>query len=183
MSQYTIISEVSQRILELMKENIVPEPIKKFEDIGLCTPDERGSAILGIYLYNIDENAETKSMERVFIDKEHYKNPPASLNLYYMFFVHSQAEIVSRAVDEQRIMGKVIQVINDNLRLDVGDTFVDIQPMFLEYDEKNKILSTFENKTDLVYFYKVSPVIIDSERVRAVKRVKVADISIQQKRR
>lgn len=183
MGEYTIISEVSQKLLELMRENLVPEPVKKFEDIGLCHPDERGSAILGIYLYDIEENAETKTMERVFVDKEHYKNPPVSLNLYYMFFAHSQAELVSKAVDEQRIMGKVIQVINDNLRLDINGEFVDIQPYFITYDEKNKVMSNFENKKDIACFYKVSPVIIESEKVRAVKRVKIADISVEHKRR
>lgn len=183
MGEYTLISEVSKKILDIMKENLVPEPIKKFEDIGLCHPDERGSSILGIYLYDIEENAETKTMERIFIDKEHYKNPPVSLSLYYMFFAHSQAELVSRAIDEQRIIGKVIQVINDNLRLDVGDEIVDIQPAFLDYNEKNKIMSNFENKTDIACFYKVSPIIIDSEKVRAVKRVKIADISVEHKRR
>jgi len=181
MGSYTIISQISKKIIDLLCENIIPEPIKKTEDIGLCSPDDRGSSILGIYLYNIEENAETKSMERVFIDKEHYKNPPVSLNLYYMFFVHSKSEIISRAIDEQRILGKVIQVFNDNPRIYIDNEVFDVQALYLEYNDKNKILSSFENKSDLVCFYKISPVFIESEKIKVVKRVLSAEISVNHK--
>ncbi|NLK38418.1 MAG: DUF4255 domain-containing protein [Epulopiscium sp.] len=191
MGSYTVIADTSKTLVELLRSNLIPEPVKKPEDIGLCTPDERGGSILGLYLYDIEENQEVKNLEKVMLDKEHFKNPPTSINLYYMLFVRSESEVAARAIDEQRIMGRAIQVLNDNTRVSFEDLWgtlktenevLDIQNLVLPFEEKAKIFNLFTQKAMLASFYKVGPVFIDSQKVRRIRRVVSADISIQQKR-
>ena len=112
MGNYTIIADVSRSILELLKTNLVPEPIKKTENIGVCAPNDRGNHILGLYLYDIDQNPESRSMERIVLDKEHYKDPPMSLNLYYMLFAYSDTDLITRAIATYISPAKIAPRIN-----------------------------------------------------------------------
>lgn len=190
MGSYTVIADTSKTLIGLLRSNLVPEPVKKAESIGLCHPDEKGGCILGLYLYHMEENQEVKNQEKIILDKEHFKNPPTSLNLYYMLFVHSESEISARAIDEQRIMGRAIQVLNDNTRmnqedllgsLQINNEILDLQNLVLTTEEKTKIMGLFQRKSVLTHFYKVGPIFIDSEKVHRIRRVVSADISIHPK--
>lgn len=195
MGNYTIIALTGKAIIDLLCRELVPEPVKRAENIGLCNPDEKGNYILGLYLYDIEENAEVRNQEKIMLDREHFKNPPTSLNLYYMLFASSESEIASRAGDEQKILGKAIQVLNDYSRIGINqeNTLVtegfdetmeifDIQGLVLPFEEKQKIYSLFEKKALTAYFYKVGPVFIESEKIKRIRRVMQSEIIIKQKK-
>lgn len=190
MGNYTAIADTGKTLVAFLRRELVPEPVKREEDIGLCTPDDKGNYMVGLFLYDIEENPEIKNQEKIMLDREHFKNPPTSLNLYYMLFVSSEAEVVTRAIDEQRILGRAIQALGDYNRIDgeilvgtlaeYGEGF-DIQSLVLPFDEKQRIQMMFEKKVFTSYFYKVGPVFIESKRIKRVKRVKSAEIVVQQK--
>lgn len=188
MADYMVIADTSKTILELLRRNLVPEPLAKIQDIGLCTPDDRGDYTLGLCLYHMDENAEIRQGERVYFDKEHYLNPPTTINLYYMLFVHSESEVISRAVDEQRIMGKAMQIINDNSRIESdylcgvladGEAGVEIANDPKELSDASRVFELYKEKIHLARFYKVGPVYLDMKKVRTVQRVKTAEIELK----
>ena len=190
MGNYTIIADVSRSILELLKNNLVPEPIKKAENIGVCAPNDRGNNNLGLYLYDIDENPESRSMERIILDKEHYKDAPMSLNLYYMLFAYSETDLITRAIDEQRILGKAIQTLNENAQIEkeylVGtlkenEETVAIHMINMSLEEKVRIWSLFNQPYRISAFYKVGPIFLESDKVKTVKRVQKVDISVHRK--
>ncbi len=189
---YTVIADAGRSLVSLLQKNMIPEPLQKPEDIGLCTPDEPGNARLGLFLYDIEEVPESRNRERIELDKEHYRNPPTSLYLYYMLFVRMESEIANRAVDEQRILGRAIQVLNDYNRMaaeDLQGTLkengenLDIQGLVLPFEEKHKVYSLFQQKGLHSFFYKVGPVFLDAARIRRIQRVTEAKIDIQQKAR
>lgn len=55
---YTAIADVGLSLTKMLQESLTPEPIKKLEKIGLCSPAERGDFQLTLYLYNIEESGE-----------------------------------------------------------------------------------------------------------------------------
>ena len=190
MGSYTVMADVSRSILELLKSNLVPEPIKKVENIGVCAPNDRGNNILGLYLYNIDENPESRSMERIILDKEHYKDAPMSINLYYMLFAYSDTDLSTRAVDEQRILGKAIQVLNENSQIEkeylMGtlketEETVSLSMINMSLEEKVRIWSLFNQPYRISAFYKVGPIFLESDKIKTFKRVQKVDISVHQK--
>lgn len=190
MADYTAIADTSETIIELLRKNLVPEPIKNPQDIGLCRPDDRGNYVLGLQLYHIEENQEVKNQNKEYLDQEHYINPPTSLNLYYMLFVKSQAELSRKAIDEQRILGKAIQVLDDNSRIEAEDlkgslmesnAVIDVQNLVMPFADAASIYNMFDRTFILSAFYKVSPVFIDMEKVRTVKRVTSAQIFVNSK--
>lgn len=190
MGSYTAIADVSRSIVEMLRATMVPEPVQKEEWIGLCPPNDRGNYLLGLYLYNMDENPEQRSSSKQFLDREHYKEPPLSINLYYTLFAYSDAEPASRAYDEQRILGRAIQQMNENRRL-TGDYLcgslkekkeefiLELIPIALE--EKVRIWSLFQQPYHISAFYKVGPVLLESTKIWQTKRVTQVHITVQEK--
>lgn len=190
MGGYTVIADTSSSIIELLRNTLSPEPIKKPETIGLCQPNERGNFLLGVYLYNVTENPEMFSQKKRLIDPEHYMEPPMSFFLHYMIFAHSESEISTRLIDEQRILGKAIQQLNNFRRipkeyligtLKENEEPVDIQGVSVSVDEKVKIWSLFNQPYHTSFFYKAGPIFMDTDMIKSIKRVTSAEFTIGQK--
>ena len=190
MGSYTIIADTSRSIIELLRAKMTPEPMQKQEMIGLCEPGDRGSYILGIHLFNIEENGELRQVNPVNLGGDERRNPPLTLSLSYMISVMSKSDISSRAIDEQRILGKAAQVLHDYRRIPeehlVGtikdyNENIEINLMNLTLEEKVRIWSSFNEPYRLSMFYKVGPINLESDIIRKTKRVVDMSVTIKEK--
>lgn len=58
MADYTIMADVSSYIVKTLRTHMYPEPILSPNNIDISSPDRQdGDYILGIYLYDIREEA------------------------------------------------------------------------------------------------------------------------------
>lgn len=190
MAKYTVISEVSLSIIQLLKDALSPEMIKKAEQIALCAPSLQNDVKVGVHLYDIQENGDF--VQRTMIPKGtgELQFPPQSLTLYYMITVYSGAEKYAKAVDEQRIMGKVIQVLGDHPRLEgedligslkeSGESFEVVREN-LKFEDKIKLWQFPNVPYQLTMVYKVQPVKLESLRIKSITRVASVDIGIEGK--
>lgn len=190
MAKYTVISEVSQSLLNLLREALTPEMIKKNEQVSLCAPSKQEDVKVGIHLYDIQENGDFISRNMIPRGDGALQFPPQSLTLFYMITVYSNADKYSKAIDEQRIMGRVLQVLGDNPRLE-GERLVgslreyeegfEIVRENLKYEDKVKLWQFPNIPYQLSMVYKIQPVRLESTRIKSVTRVTQADISIERK--
>lgn len=176
MAKYTVIADVGKAMVDMLKDKIVPEPVAKPENIGICDPKDRGAYVVGVHAYDISENGDLRRVEPIVLPDGNLQNPPSSYKISFMVSISSKAEAANKALDEQRIMGRIIQVFNDNpiiptkylseaLRVSGEDFYIRMLP--LELDEKVKIWSMYSEPYKLSVFYSVDPVLIDSTIVRA----------------
>lgn len=188
MSSFTAIADLGQSIVNLLRENLVPEPIMNQESIGMCSPVDKGDYSLGIYIYSIRENGENRPTEMIVEGKNKKRYPPFSLTVNMMITPYSKSEVQSRALDDQRILGKVIEVFHDNRRLTEESVSgvlkrqaepIDINNMNLSFEEQIRIWSMFNEPYRLSMFYSVGPIYINSTKILEVKRVKSVDIKIK----
>lgn len=179
MAKYTIISDVGKGLLALLRDKLVPDPVDKSESIGICDPKDRGDYIVGIHPYDIREDTSGKNTEAVTLPDGSTQDPPAMLELYYVISVNSKADIGDRALDEAKIIGKIIQVLKDNsiiptiyMPSNMGTTVekVPISMLPLSMEEKVKVWTMFGESYKLSAFYVVGPVAIDSEKIAKPKR-------------
>lgn len=187
MGAYTAIADTGLSLVKVLRENLVPEPIDKSENIGLCSPAEKGDFGLTLYLYNIEECGEFRQTEMIKLPDGNLRYPPAAFNLYYLLTAYSTAELKSKALDEHKILGRAIQVLYDNAILK-GDDLVGslkgseqhirIQTKNLSYDEMMRIWNFNDIPYNLSIAYRVGPVLIDSTRIKETKRVVESKISI-----
>ncbi len=179
MAKYTIISDIGKGILALLRDKLVPETIDKSESIGICEPKERGGYVVGIHPYDIKEDTSGTAAESKNLPDGSVQDPPAMIELYYVISVSSKAELESKASDEAKIIGKIIQVFKDNPTIparympnDVGQPIenVPISMLPLNMEEKVKVWTMFGESYKLSVFYVVGPVAIDSENIHKPKK-------------
>ncbi|MBF4692043.1 DUF4255 domain-containing protein [Fusibacter ferrireducens] len=188
MGKYTVIAEVSQSILALLRNELSPELIKKYEQINLCNPSKPEDVKVGIHLYDIQENSDFVQRNMIQKSNNELQFPPQSLTLYYLITVYSTADRQSKAVDEQRILGRVMQILGDHPRLEnealvgslqeAGETFEIIREN-MPYEDKIKLWQFPNTPYQLSMVYKVQPVRLESTKTKPIKRVK--DVSIELK--
>jgi len=191
MADYSIISDISNTLIKLLRGSLCPEPMQSPESIILASPiDKNADFQLGLYLYDIKELGEYRQTNLIRNHTNTSQYPPKPLNLYYMLFLNDKAQVSAGAEDEQRVLGKAIQTIMDNLLIDVNSAhpYTDFEEenasitfLTLSFEEKSKIWSALSTPYQLGLYFSVSPIMLSSKRTREFTRVISTDISVEQK--
>lgn len=179
MASYTVIADVGAALVRLLQSNMVPNVVMNAESIGLCSPDDKGDIMLGLYLYDIRESEEYRNSTMVNIDARSQRYPSLYLTLYYMVTAYSNGDIKFRSLEEQKMLGKAMQVLGDSSMLDArslepAQNAVDalrIELLPLNIDEKMKIWNVPNKPYKASLFYKVTPVELESEKKKNIQRV------------
>ncbi|NLL17523.1 MAG: DUF4255 domain-containing protein [Clostridia bacterium] len=180
MANYTIIADIGNAIVQRLRDHLVPSIIINTENIGLCTPGDRGDILLGVNLYDIKENQDIVVTDMSPKGEKQLKYPSTFYDLYYMITAYSTSDIKFRAAEDQKILGKVLQVLKDYPSFTAeqlgselaGSRFVPrIELLQLEQEEKMKLWNVPNVPYRLSLFYKVYPVEIESTRVKEITRV------------
>lgn len=190
MGEYSVIAEVSQSLLQLLRKEMTPELIKKYEQIALCPPSKQEDVKVGIHLYDVMENSDFVSRNMIQKSSGELQFPPQSLTLYYLVTVYSASDKSSKAIDEQRLLGRVMQVFSDHNRLE-GEELVgslrdqnegfEIIRENLKYEDKMKIWQFPNVPYQLSLVYKVQPVRLEATRIKQVSRVRQVDVTLDEK--
>ena len=184
MADFSIVSDVSNELLKVLRDNICPELIQSPEAISLAIPSDKNADFqLGLYLYDVQELREYRQVDPIRLRGNQAQYPPKPLTLHYVLYVNTKSQLASNAENEQRILGRVLQVLMDHTVLyDVeGDdeTSASITILPLGFEEKTKIWSVLSVPYQLGIYFSVSPVLLSSRRVRNFKRVVAAEFDVQ----
>lgn len=181
--RYTAIADVSKTLVELIRDNVVPDLIAKEDSIGLCTPDNTGDFLLGIYLYNVEQSESFRISGRQNEGLHHQKYPPIVLDLHYMITPYYKSDIKFLALDEQVLLGRIIQILNDNgvIFADSGEP-VELELENISLDDRQKIW-TADSAYRTSVFLSARAVIVESARQSEISRVSEVHIYADQKKR
>lgn len=179
MGNYTIISSVSEKLVKGIKHALVPDIIPDQNGIGLCSPQNNEEYSLGIFLYDIQESEEIRQLHMRNLDEHRQQGPPSYLSLYYMVTAYSQSDPKFQMIQEQRILGKVIQYFHDNPILEAAGEDIRLQMLRVSTEDKTKLWSFNNSSFRISVFYKASPVMLDSAAVRNVTRVQSRIVEVE----
>ncbi|MDD4802447.1 MAG: Pvc16 family protein [Syntrophomonas sp.] len=171
MADYSAIAEAGASIIEVLRDNLCPDPISSPDLIGLCSPAETDNLQLGLYLYSIKQNREYRRDGDLML----------SLTLYYILTAYSDSDIEERAYDESFILGAAIQVLNENCTLgsaflqgslgsDGTDLRVDLNYLTPEEMHKIWLFPNVPYRTSIGYM--VYPIIIEGGGFISVPRIR-----------
>lgn len=189
MGSYTIISDIGNLMTGLLKSNMVPDIIVNADAIGLCSPAEKENVSLGLYLYDIKESDSVRVVGMQPTGLTRQKFPPMYLDLYYMLTAYSMSDSKFRASEEQRILGRAMQLFRDHPTIGLGtmsfesnpaSDAVKIELLAMDTADKMKLWNLPNMAYRLSLFYKVSPVPLDSTRSAAMRRVTELDFSVEE---
>jgi hypothetical protein len=185
MSDYRAIADVGETLVELLRDNM-QDLIPRRQSIVMASPGEieaNDDVRLSIFLYQVLENIHLKNQEMQIKDPTILEFPPIALDLYYILTAYPSGvqDITERTREEHSILGKAIQIINDNtlltgsvlkgsLAMNGYDLHITLTPVNL--DDMTKMWTTFPGKPfrSSICFL-ATPVMIDSGRQITVHRV------------
>ena len=82
MADFSIISDVSNEVLRVLREQICPELIQSPESISLAVPTDKNADFqLGLYLYDVQELREYRQMDQIRLRGNQAQYPPKPLTL------------------------------------------------------------------------------------------------------
>jgi hypothetical protein len=184
---YTVIADVGMSLLKLLREQMSPDPVPRSDLIGMASPVDKGDFVLSLYLCSIRENGEARRNE-MQPQGGILRYPPLAVDLHYLLTAHSTADMLTRTLDEHRVLGKVMQVLYDNAVLRSPY----LEGTLSENNEELRITAesyTTEQLTQLWQFgdnpyklslaYRVGPVLLESNRVKPGPRVLERSITLR----
>ena len=181
MGTYTVIAEAGSALVRLLRREMVPEIIPNGDAVGLATPADRGDLVLCIHLYDVSLSEEIRVSGMVSDGVSRQKYPPTHLTLSYLITAFSASDVKFRSEEEQRILGRVIQVLRDcptlnpeTMEFTAGGSRdgIRMEMQKLEAEEKSKIWSFPNLAPRLSLFYRLGPVPLESARTREIQRVR-----------
>ena len=191
MAEYSIISDISNSLLKLLRDYICPEPVQSPESIKLISPSDKNADYqVGLHLYDIKEFSEyrTSVPTRDVHNQKIY--PPKPLTLSYMLFLNGKAQIAAGAEAEQRIIGRATQILMDHPFIDIAEAHASLEQseddatitlLNQSFEEKSKIWSVLTQPYQISIQFTVSPVMLSSRRKTPFTRVSSTEIGLEQK--
>ena len=193
MADYTAFVEAGNGLVELLRDNLTPEPIGKADLISLCSPYESENNQLTVYLFHIEED-QRASDQAGFVQqtRELQRMSPSRYQLSFLITAHSKAPAQMREADQYRMLGAVLQTLKDMPVLDrkyLQGSLLEtgLQPHIMvekpNYDQMVKIWNNTNKPYRLSLVCKMEGVTIDSKRTRTVGRVGDVQITVAEKPR
>ena len=191
MADYTALTEAGTALVELLRENLTPEPLGNRELINLCSPHESENNQLTLYLYHIEEDSQNMSSGYFSVDSATERMQPARFILHFLMTPHSKAPAQMKEADQYRIMGAALQTLRDNpvipqkhltgsLAAENAQLHISLDRMSME--QLLKIWNNTSKDYKLSTVVTVTGVTVDSKRTRRTPRVTEVIIGADQKK-
>lgn len=190
MADYTALVEAGNALVELLRDNLTPEPLGNRELIALCSPHESENNQLTLYLYQIEEENPNMTSGYYQVDRDTQRIRPAQFALHYLVTAHSKAPAQLREADQHRIVGAAIQALRDNpvipqkyLTGSMAEEGAQLRVM-VEKTPMEQLLKIWNNTSKeykLSFVVQLTGITIRSKRERRVARVTDVAIDTNQK--
>lgn len=190
MADYTAFVEAGNALVELLRDNMTPEPVSNRETISLCSPHESENNQLTVYLFHIEEDQQNTQAGYYQHSVNVQKVRPTQYQLSFLITAHSKAPAQLKEADQYRMIGAVIQIIKDMPVMDkrylqgsLLDTGAELH-LSVErpnFDQMIKIWNNTSSPYKLSIVCKLGSVAIDSKRMRTVSRVGDVTIHLDEK--
>ena len=189
MADYPIIADVSSYIVKTLRQKMCPEPIPSPNNIEISSPaDQDVDYIVGLYLYDIQEEALVSQPPFIQKGRVQLSKPPKPYGLYYMVFINGSSQMGLKAPDIQKIIGRVAQIVNDNSSvlpnqlqswIDTQEPPIVLSQAKISLEEKVRVWQAINKPYQISLFYKAAPVFLSSEVVVDTPRVVDAAFGIK----
>ena len=191
MADYTGFVEAGEAFVELLRDNLTPEPISQRDLISLCSPHESENNQLTVCLYQIEEDPFNNRDGNFYqYSQDLQRAQPTRYHLNFLITAHSKAPSQLREADQYRMMGSVVQVVKDNPRLadsyikgSIADSREELH-LSLErpnFDQLIKIWNNTSSAYKLSVVVRLDSVSIESSRTRKISRVTEVEIGINER--
>lgn len=174
MSQYTAIRAVSESLQQMLEQYITDPGVS----IELKTPREMHADLntgISVWMYRITRNEHVLNHPAERIGVNQVRRQPLPVNLHYLV-----TPMMSDPLDEQELLGRVLQVFNDHPVLSGADLAGALAGSLSEFrisletptlEELTRVWEALQESYQASVSYQVQVVLIDSEEPPQVSPV------------
>jgi hypothetical protein len=190
MADYSAIVEAGNSLVEILRDNLSPEPVGNRELISLCCPHESENNQLTVYLFHVEEDMQNTQAGYYAQSADTERIRPSLFRLSFLITSHSKAPVQVREADQYRVIGAVLQTLKDTptvparyLQGSLADSGADLH-LSVErpnYEQMMKIWNNTTARYKLSVVCNLSGVTIDSKRLRRISRVKDVELNLEEK--
>ncbi len=190
MADYTALVEAGNALVELLRDNLTPEPISNREVISLCSPHESENNQLTLSLYQVEEDTQAVASGYYQVDQHTQRIRPAKYHLRFLVTAHSKAPTQMKEADQYRMIGAALQVLKDHPTIDQRYLTGSLAEqgaalhVVLEKTSQDQLLKIWNNTSKpykLSFVVLLTGIEIDSKRERKISRVTDVTIVTQEK--
>ena len=192
MADYTALVEAGNGLVEMLRDNLTPEPIANREVIALCSPHEPENNQLTVCLYQVEEDTQGVQSGFYQVDRNTQRKRPSRYNLRFLITAHSKAPAQLKEADQYRMIGAALQVLKDHPMID--DQYLSGSlaeqgarlNVVLEKTSQDQLLKIWNNTSNqykLSFVVLLSGIEIESRIERKISRVTDVEIHTNQKPR
>jgi hypothetical protein len=172
MANYTDIAKAGAALLQLLRDHMCPEIVESPEKIDLCHPADSADLSFGVYLYDIQENGESRQTDMTPSGLTALRFPPLSLNLHYMLTAYVLPHI---------LIPRAMQTLYDHAVLKpFGEETLYVHLLNVSAQEKLRLWRFPNIPYRLTLCYSLGPVFLESTRLVQTPRVISSEISIKE---
>ncbi|WP_336364711.1 DUF4255 domain-containing protein [Halalkalicoccus salilacus] len=181
---------MSETLVQLLRDRMGPL-LTAPREVAATSPSEAGNGDtyrLTFFLYRVAQNSHLANAKRQPIGTDVVTRPPLALDLYYLLTAYPFGEEGDRIVNQQRVLGRAVQVLADNTVLEGNDLEGSLADRWklhvsmntLSDESSDEVLSIWNTFNETPYqpsvSYLVTPVPIDSTDEIPVDRVKEREV-------
>ena len=192
MADYTALVEAGTALVEMLRDNLTPEPIGNRELIALCSPHESENNQLTLYLYQVEEDTQGAQSGYYQVSREVERLRPTKYNLRFLVTAHSKAPAQLKEADQYRMIGAALQVLKDHPVIDqqylsgsLAEQKAQVH-VVLEKTTQDQLLKIWNNTSTpykLSFVVLLTGIEIESRKERRISRVTDVSIDTRQKAR
>lgn len=192
MADYTALVEAGNALVELLRDNLTPEPIGNRELIALCSPHESENNQLTLSLYQTEEDTQGVQSGYYQVSQNVERLRPTKYNLRFLVTAHSKAPAQLKEADQYRMIGAALQVLKDHPVIDqqylsgsLAEQKAQVH-VVLEKTTQDQLLKIWNNTSTpykLSFVVLLTGIEIESRKERRISRVTDVSIDTRQKAR
>ena len=157
MANYKVISDIGKTVINMLKDNLVPNLIDNSDDIGICDLKSRKDFVVGLHLYDIIEKRDTPKGAFVDLRDGRRSNPPTEYKLCYMISISSKQDISNKRISmrlEEKMNKRQTQVIDKAENFEFLENYTIpksaiIKPINVMGDISGSVIVLSDNITDV----------------------------------
>lgn len=170
------ITTAGNSLLSLLQNSLCPDYVRDKENILLTAPWEEKDYRVGIYLYDIqDYSALIPQMSQTtMINDTESRFPPKAVELSYLIFCNDNQRFGGiRREQTHETLNEIIRVIYDNpIMQEENQEAIGLSFLRETVSYKISLWQSFSQPLRPAVYIKAVPVLIASERLRRIHRVK-----------
>lgn len=182
MSGGPVLEQAGSRLLELLRESIVPGVLQTQDSIQITYPNSQQDYRLGVFFYDVEEVRPYGTPTPVRVSETQRRGPSRCFALHALVYANRKSPFDSMtALDEMSLMEAVIRTVHNALPFELEGETVHIRFDPVDQERKSALWQSLSAPLQPAVYLVVEPLAVPSTRLERFVPVRELALKSQKK--